>query len=298
MDRYTDQTKLVLEERFDETVEGIYYSHQPIYGYRSKYSAESNISRHIITKSILNALSQYSFSSFIDIGGAEGYTAHLVRKLFNAKVKITDLSESACRRAKEIFQIDAVPCDIHAMPFPDESFDLVLCSETIEHVTDFKLAIKQLLRITKNVLVITVPHESVEEVEYNIKNNVPHGHINYFDVDTLDYLKQEGYVVKFEKTLSPLLVVPRVIAEGSKKNGKGMPYRLYNSVTPLLKKLFGIKTAIRLIDVDARMCSIFKKYSGITFIIEKKDLPHGVKRKRPISAKDFIYETVPPYKLG
>ena len=184
------------------------------------------------------------------------------------------------------------------MPFPDESFDVVLCSETIEHVTDYKLAIKQLLRITKNVLVITVPHESVEEVENNIRNNVPHGHINYFDVNTLDYLKEEGYVVKFEKTLSPLLIVPRVIAEGTNKVKKGLPYLLYNSVAPVLRKVFGIRTAIRMIDADVKICSIFKKYSGITFTIQKKELPHGLRQNRTIGAKDFIYETVPLYKLS
>ena len=105
MDKYTDETKAILDERFNETVDGIYYSHQPIYGYRSRYSAESNISRHMITRSILNAIRKFSFKTFIDIGGAEGYTAYLVRRLFNAEVMSTDLSESACLRAKEIFNI-------------------------------------------------------------------------------------------------------------------------------------------------------------------------------------------------
>ena len=297
MDNYTDQTKIVLDERFNETIEGIYYSHQPIYGYRSKYSAESNISRHMITKSILNAINRYSFNSFIDIGGAEGYTANLVRKLFNAKVMSTDLSETACKRAKEIFNIEAVACDIHELPFNDNQFDIVLCSETIEHVTDYELAIKELLRITKNVLIITVPHESPEEVEFNIRNKVPHGHINYFDTHTLDYLKQEGYTLKFEKTLSPLLVIPRVIAEATNKNKKGIPYRLYNSFTPLLRRLFGIKTAIKLIDMDVTICKVLKKYSGITFIIEKENPSPGKNHNKAINAKDFIYETVDLYKL-
>lgn len=70
--------------------------------------------------------------------------------------------------------------------------DVVLCSETIEHVTAYKAPIEELLRITKNVLIITVPHKSPEEVAQNIKNKVPHRHINYFDIDSLDYLKARG----------------------------------------------------------------------------------------------------------
>jgi ubiquinone/menaquinone biosynthesis C-methylase UbiE len=297
MDNYTDETKIVLDERFNQTVDGIYFSHQPIYGYRTKYSAESNISRHMITRSILNALNNYSFSSFIDIGGAEGYTAHLVRKLFKAQVMSTDLSETACHRANEIFNINAVACDIHVLPFENNQFDSVLCSETIEHVTDYKLAIKELLRITKDVLVITVPHESQEEVDANIRNKVPHGHINYFDVHTLDYLKKEGYTIKYEKTLSPLLVVPRVIAEATIKQNRALPYRLYNSLTPVLKKIFGIKTAVSIIDADSKFCKIFKSYTGITFVIEKGNPLMRNNPRKPVTAKDFIYETVELYKL-
>jgi len=298
MDNYTDKTKVILDERFNQAIDGIYYSHQPIYGYRSKYSAESNISRHIITKSILNALNHYSFSTFIDIGGAEGYTAHLVRKLFGAKVMSTDLSEAACKRAEEIFDIEAVPCDIHSLPFADNQFDAVLCSETIEHVTNYQQAIRELLRITKEILVITVPHESQEEVDANIRNNVPHGHINYFEVQTLDYLKKEGYTLSYEKTLSPLLIVPRVMAEATRKDKGGLPYKLYNSITPFLRKIFNIKTAIRLVNADAKFCRIFKRYSGITFVIEKGNTLSRIHPRKAITAKDFIYETVPPYRLN
>jgi len=298
MDSYTGQTKTVLDERFNATIDGIYYSHQPIYGYRSKYSAESNISRYIITKSILNALSNYSFESFVDVGGAEGYTTHLVRKLFNAHVISTDLSETACKRTKEIFNIEAVACDIHKLPFNDNELDIVLCSETIEHVSDYRSAVKELLRITKNVLIITVPHECPEEVELNIKNRIPHGHINYFDIHTLDYLKQEGYSVKFERTLSPLLVIFKVLAEGTNKDKKGIHYRLYNFFAPVLRKMFDIKTSIRLIDLDAKICKVFKKYSGITFIIEKNSTTITKNSGKVIEAKDFVYEKVDLHKIA
>jgi ubiquinone/menaquinone biosynthesis C-methylase UbiE len=298
MDNYTDRTKPYLEERFVENVEGVYFSHQPIYGYRSKYSASSNISRYMITKSILNAINEYSFKTFIDIGGAEGYTAYLVRQLFNLNVMSTDLSENACRMAKEIFNIDAQACDIHKLPFQNEQFDIVLCSETIEHVTDYKLAIKELLRITKNALVITVPHESPEEVEANIRNNVAHGHIHYFDTQTLDYLRSEGYSLKAEKTLSPFLIVPRVIAEAANKNKKGILYKLYNMVTPILRKFFGTRTAILLINADAWFCKTFKKYKGITFVIEKEKPLLKRTFEKGIRAQDFIYRKVSLYKIA
>ncbi|HTE07923.1 MAG TPA: class I SAM-dependent methyltransferase [Flavitalea sp.] len=296
-DAYTEKTKRLLDDRFDQVIDGIYFSHQPIYGYRSHYSAEANIGRHMITRSILNQLNNYSFKSFIDIGGAEGYTANLVKNLFGAEVMSTDLSESACQRAKEIFGIEAVACDIHQLPFADASFDAVLCSETIEHVTDFKKAVTELLRITKKVLVITVPHESAEQVEFNIRDNVPHGHINYFDVNSFNYLQEKGYTVKWERTQSPFLVIPRVLAEASQKSGTNLAIGLYNIFRPILRKLFGIKTAKGLVNIDAKLCRITGPYMGISFVIEKDLSAAREQLARPITANDFVNLTVPHHYL-
>ena len=269
MDNYTRITKINLEDRFKMASDGIYFAHQPIYGYRTGKGSTSCIARYMVTKSILNALNKYSFNSFADIGGAEGYTANLVRKLFNVDVTVTDLSENACKMANEIFDLNSIPADIHKLPFKDNQFEMVLCSETIEHVTDYKMAITELLRITKNVLVITVPHETKEIVAKNIENKIPHAHIHYFDINTLDYLRDLGVKVKYEKTLSPLLIIPRVIAEAFKKPSAKLHFRLYNSLTPVFKKIFGIKTANWLTNIDCKISKLFGLYQGITFVIEK-----------------------------
>jgi Methyltransferase domain len=298
MDNYTDETKIFLDDRFDQDIDGIYYAHQPIYGYRSRYSSGSDIGRYMLTRSILDTLSNYSFNTFIDIGGAEGYTANLVRKFFNAKVTSTDLSEMACRRAKEIYDIDAVACDIHSLPFPDNSFDVVLCSETIEHVSDYKAAIEELLRIARNVLVITVPHESPEEVAANIRNKVPHGHINYFDTTTLDYLKERLVQLKNERTLSPLLVFPRVIVEARKKDKPGILFNLYNFFIPILNKVFGVKSAVRLSNSDRWFCKTFGSYRGITFTLEKFAPTYSTQKKPRIDTADFIDDKVPYFRLS
>ncbi|MEO8765040.1 MAG: class I SAM-dependent methyltransferase [Ginsengibacter sp.] len=296
MDDYTSITKNNLEERFGMTTDGIYHAHQPIYGYRTTKGSASGISRYMITRSILNAVNGYNFNTFIDIGGAEGYTANLVREIFHAQVKSTDLSENACKMAKAIFNIDAIPADIHNLPFSDSEFDIVLCSETLEHVTDYKRAIVELLRITKNVLIITVPHESQKIVDQNIKSKIPHAHIHYFDVNTLDYLKEMGYILKYEKTQSPLLIVPRVIAEGYKKPDTKLHFKIYNFFTPLFRKLFGIGTANWFTNIDSKMTKTFGFYQGITFIIEKNDKVNK-KKGEPVKAEDFTGIKVNEYRV-
>lgn len=296
LDQYTISTRQTLEDRYNLDKEGYYFAHQPIYGYRTPYASTSSIARYMITKSILNALNKYDFSNFIDVGGAEGYTANIVRELFKVPVHITELSSNACKRAMEIFGIEGTPADIHQLPFSDNAFDAVLCSETIEHITDYQKAVSELLRITNKVLVITVPHESPAIVAANIRNKVPHGHINYFDVNAFNYLKEMGYRIAYEKTLSPLLIVPRVVAEGFKKTGRGLHYKMYNFFTPFFKRISGIRTANFLTDLDTKFTKYSGWYGGITFIIEK----NGVKGRKPgknINAKRFTNIKVPLYKI-
>jgi len=298
-DLYTFETEKVLEERFRISVNGIYFAHQPIYGFRTPYADTSNIARYMVTQSILSSLSGHSFTNFIDIGGAEGYTANLVKTIFKVPVKSTDLSENACKMAKAIFGIDAVPCDIHNLPFNDSAFDAVLCSETIEHVTDYKKAVHELLRITKKILVITVPHETPEIVAKNIENKVPHGHIHYFDIHSLDYLKELGYKVNYQKTLSPLLIIPRVIVEGFKKKKEGFLYKIYNSTSHIFKMIFGIRSANFLVDLDTKFTKLFGLYGGITFTLSKQNEFQDIISKDivKIKAASFTGITVDPYRL-
>ena len=49
--------------------------------------------------------------------------------------------------------------DIHKLPYKDNSFDYVICSEVLEHVENPIKAMQELKRVTKKRLIITVPNE-------------------------------------------------------------------------------------------------------------------------------------------
>lgn len=52
---------------------------------------------------------------------------------------------------------DAQIADLCALPYPDNTFDLVICSEVLEHVPDDRQALRELLRVSKGPVFITVP---------------------------------------------------------------------------------------------------------------------------------------------
>jgi ubiquinone/menaquinone biosynthesis C-methylase UbiE len=150
MDNYTRKTKVWLDHRYKLCgKDKIYFAHQPIYGFRKGHSEPDTIERYIRTYQIMKALFHVSFSSLLDVGAAEGYHGHIVQQLFGFRVICSDLSEEACKRAKEIFNMKTIASDIQNLPFKDNSFDVILYSETLEHVPNLQNAIDEMLRVAK-----------------------------------------------------------------------------------------------------------------------------------------------------
>jgi ubiquinone/menaquinone biosynthesis C-methylase UbiE len=75
--------------------------------------------------------------------------------------------------------------DIAGLPFKDEVFDLVICSEVLEHIARDDLAVPELIRVLKpgHCLVVSVPRYLPERVcwalstDYTASNN---GHIRIY----------------------------------------------------------------------------------------------------------------------
>lgn len=301
MDDYTKQTKHWLDQRFKATnADGVYRGHQPIYGFREEPCEPASIRSYTITYHILNALAELDFRTLLDVGGAEGYKAALVREIFNADVVTADLSKEACRRAHDLYGIPACPIDVHALPFASEQFDVVLCSETLEHVKDFELAVRELLRVAREAVVVTVPHESVETVEENIRRNVPHGHIHALDVTSMDFLRADVQHISARKILSPWLRVPIVLADARPPRARAdAPWlaRWYGKTCPALRLLFGRRTAAALIRADAASQRL-PGYGGILFILRKNG-ERGAKAARYSVAPERILDfAVEPLYLG
>lgn len=88
--------------------------------------------------------------------------------------------------------------DAFALPFPDESFDKVICAEVMEHVHDFSAAARELARVTKpgGRLAITIPTATSEQLYLRLGDDYfesPGGHIRIFRPRALaEALAREG----------------------------------------------------------------------------------------------------------
>jgi SAM-dependent methyltransferase len=309
MDTYTEETLAWLDQRFQETSpDGVYTAHQPIYGFDAGHCEPSLLPRYVRTLEIMRALAQLRFGSCLDAGAAEGYKAELVRRLFGAEVVATDLSENACQRAREIFGLTARAGDVHDLPFDDGEFDVALCSETLEHVSDFRSALAELLRVSRTAVVITVPHESRDRVEENRSSGEPHAHINSFDLDTLDFLERGGRLrVIARPIVSPLTAAAAGLVEGSPRELRepadrhrswNRLARVNNAIAPLTARLFGARAESALLELDRPACRRLGIHRALLYVVLKDQSAWSERPARKVSAREIVSFSVPLHYLS
>jgi len=80
----------------------------------------------------------------------------LTLRMLTAGAKVCDIGAGGRRITPAVFTIDGhvsenvdLVCDIHSVPLPDESFDCVFCTGTLEHVKDPARALSEIYRLLK-----------------------------------------------------------------------------------------------------------------------------------------------------
>lgn len=129
----------------------------------------------------------------LDAGCGEG--RHLFGALESgARVVGLDLDMESLRRARPRLQARArergrpsglVRGDALRLPFPDASFDKIICSEVMEHVHDYRGAAAELARVLRpgGVLAVTIPTAPSEHLYLRLGDDYfesPGGHIRIF----------------------------------------------------------------------------------------------------------------------
>ena len=94
----------------------------------------------------------------IEVGPGSGVYLSLMVELFD-EVTATDVEEAFLARARDVEGVRALTDDVTRSSLPEASFDVVLCSEVIEHVPDVPVALRGLRRLLApgGTLVLSTP---------------------------------------------------------------------------------------------------------------------------------------------
>jgi len=297
MDAYTLKTRDWLNKRFgDVTEDGVYIPHQPIYGFRVEPGPHTRINRYAITWQLMKTLAEIAFESVLDVGCAEGYKTAMVRDMFNVQVRGADLSSEACRRAREIFDVAADEVDICRLPYRDNSFDVVMCSEVLEHVPESQQATQELYRVCRRAVVITIPLEPERVAAQNRVDQVLHSHIHAFDRDGNDFTHLSTDFRICNRFHHVLMQPVNRLADGiPRTHPLKFRHRIYNCLAPVARLLVKNRAAAWLIKLDGFLANRMGKPGGLTIVL-LKDPNCLMEPKIRITPKQVIDYVVPVHR--
>lgn len=115
---------------------------------------------------ILKMAEKIKFASFLDVGCAEGFYLKLLSPstLRSKEICVVglDIAKSYLAKAKRKAPTALLVLgDAHKLPFKEGSFDLVLCSEVLEHVLNPGSVLKELVRVSRKYLILTAAGENL-----------------------------------------------------------------------------------------------------------------------------------------
>jgi 2-polyprenyl-3-methyl-5-hydroxy-6-metoxy-1,4-benzoquinol methylase len=128
----------------------------------SKYFPKNPLRRFIINnfmRRLETALSSLAWQSLLDVGCGEGLVDYFLAGRFNGRRIVgVDADAAALDVARAINPLlEFKEADARALPFPDRSFDAVICLEVLEHLEDYTKVIGEVKRVTRGFAVFSVP---------------------------------------------------------------------------------------------------------------------------------------------
>ena len=124
--------------------------------------------------------------SMLDAGCGRGYWLNKVAEKTNLELTGCDLYDNVTLNRGTY-----VKGNIENLPFEDNSFDIVACHHTIEHVLSLDKAISELKRVAKKQLIIVTPCQRYFKYTLDL-------HVNFFPIESYltSVIKMNKYTCK------------------------------------------------------------------------------------------------------
>ncbi|SRR6266568_1396647 len=135
-----------------------------------KHTTQNPISRFFLSNFrnlLLEQSKQLHPDSILDVGAGEGFILEMFRKNKIAKkLEGIEYMDDALTLAKKLHpQVMIKKGDIYKLPYNSNSFDLIICTEVLEHLEYPKKALAELKRVAKKYLILSVPNEPLFTVQ-------------------------------------------------------------------------------------------------------------------------------------
>jgi SAM-dependent methyltransferase len=129
-----------------------------------KHTSDNPVQRRLIDRfheKITGIVSELKPATLLDAGCGEGFVADIfLKEMPEAQITGFDVLEDSVKQARlrnprASFAIG----DIYNVDAPDDTYDVVYCFEVLEHLHEPDRALRELARVAKHHVVLSVPHE-------------------------------------------------------------------------------------------------------------------------------------------
>ncbi|MCU0439247.1 MAG: class I SAM-dependent methyltransferase [Raineya sp.] len=155
--------------------------------YKEQYDASMtewrNIGAKYKAKNIVDLAKSITFKNVLEVGAGEGSILNWLSEWgFSENLYGVEISESGIEKiqSKNIKNLKEILLfDGYKIPYPDNHFDLVICSHVMEHVEHERVLLREIKRVSKHQI-FEVPIDFSFYVDKKFKHFLSYGHINIY----------------------------------------------------------------------------------------------------------------------
>lgn len=154
---------------------------------------------------LLSQIKNLKIESVLDVGCGEGFTLNKLKENnIGKKHEGVDYAKEAIVIGSKLYpKLNLHQGNIYDLKYKDNSFDLVICSEVLEHLENPQKALKELARVSKKYLVLSVPNEPFFYLFNYTQWGKDIGHINKWTSREFKKLVNKQRKIKILKAKTP-----------------------------------------------------------------------------------------------
>lgn len=190
-----------------------------------EYQSQNPFIKYLVDRyfrDIRNILRMFDKKSrLLEVGcGAAESSRRIAAMLDGQYFEVSEYDERYIRKLRESqVPFKVTQESVYALKRKDDEFDCVLLLEVLEHLDDVDLALKELFRVSRRYVVISVPHEPIWRIMNMLRlkylkslGNTP-DHIHHWSTASLRKL-----IARFSKVKKIYTPLPWIIVLAEKKN--------------------------------------------------------------------------------
>lgn len=129
-----------------------------------KYTSRNPIQKYLVNnflKTLFLCIDNLKIKKVLDAGCGEGFVlSEFKKRKIGDYLEGIDFSEEALNTGKKLFPyLSLKKGDIYNMPYENNTFDIVICTEVMEHLKEPEKVMDEVVRVSKKYCLFSVPNE-------------------------------------------------------------------------------------------------------------------------------------------